>query len=265
MRQVIQGFQLMEAVYPPGIELPKHSHECACFSLMVRGGMKENYGRRTLESHRQTLGFNAADEPHSNTISRNGARFLILQIGVEQTRRAQQYSPRFNTSAVVNHGELNWLGLRLFQEAEVNDAVSPLAIEGLALEMIATLCRINEPPGSRPPRWLTQAHDLVCDQFAEPLSVNAIAKMVDVHPVHLSRTFQKRYSSSIGDYVRGLRIEKARSLLLTTALSLAEIATVTGFFDQAHLSHVFKRNVGMTPGQYRRAFRTANRPKEFNG
>ena len=264
MRQVIPGFQLMEAVYPPGMELPKHSHECACFSVMLRGGMKENYGSRTLESHGQTIGFNAADEPHSNTISRNGARFLILQVGVEQTKRAQHYSPRFNTSAVFNHGELSWLGLRLFQEAEQNDAVSPLAIEGLALEMIATLCRLNEPR-SRSPRWLTQAHDLLRDQFAESLSVTAIAKLIGVHPVHLSRTFRKHYGSSIGDYVRGLRIEKARSLLLSTALSLAEIGMTSGFYDQAHLSRVFKRYVGMTPAQYRRAFRIPNSHKEFDG
>ncbi|HEV2905625.1 MAG TPA: helix-turn-helix domain-containing protein [Pyrinomonadaceae bacterium] len=262
-RQIIPGFQLMEAVYPPAIELPKHSHECACFSLMVRGGMKENYGRRTLESYKQTVGFNAADEPHSNTISSNGARFLILQLGVEQTKRAQQYSARFNTSAVFNHGELSWLGLRLFQEAEQDDAVSPLAIEGLALEMIAMLCRLNEPRGNRPPHWLTQAHDLLRDQFAEPLSVATIAKTVDVHPVHLSRTFRKRYGSSIGDYVRSLRIEKARSLLSSTALPLAEIATTTGFYDQAHLSRVFKRRLRMTPAQYRRAFRPGNRPQEI--
>lgn len=264
-RHILPGFELMEAVYPPGRELPKHSHECACFSIMVRGRMKENYGSRTLESYEQTIGFNAADEPHSNSISSSGARFLILELGVEQTKRAQQYSPRFNRSAVFNQGALSWLGLKLFQEAEQDDAVSPLAIEGLALEMIATLCRLNEPRRSQSPRWLTQAHDLLRDQFAEPLSVTTIAKTVGVHPVHLSRTFRKRYCSSIGDYVRSLRIEKARSLLLSTALSLAEIATISGFCDQAHLSHVFKRYVGMTPGQYRRTFRPRGGCQEFDG
>jgi AraC family transcriptional regulator len=264
-RHILPGFELMEAVYPPGHEFPKHSHECACFSIMVRGRMKENYGSRTLESYEQTIGFNAADEPHSNSISSSGARFLILELGIEQTRRAQQYSPRFNRSAVFNHGELSWLGLRLFREAEQDDVVSRLAIEGLALEMIATVCRLNEPRRSQTPRWLTHAHDLLHDQFAEPLSVTAIAKTVDVHPVHLSRSFRKHYSSSIGDYVRSLRIEKARSLLLSTASSLAEIAAISGFCDQAHLSHVFKRYVGMTPGQYRRTFWPRCGSQEFDG
>lgn len=253
MRQVIPGFRLMEAVYPASIDLPKHAHECACFSLMVDGGMRENYGSRILESYRQTIGFNAADEPHSNKIFSSGARFLILEIGPERTKQAQQYSPRFGRSDVFSGGDLNWLGLKLFREAIQDDALSSLAIEGLALEMIATLCRLrNASREAQPPPWLLRARDLINDQFTEPLTISSIATSVGVHIVHLSRTFRKYYGASIGDYVRELRVERARQEISSTSRSFAEIAADTGFYDQGHLSRVFKRLVGMTPGQYRR-------------
>jgi AraC family transcriptional regulator len=118
--------------------------------------------------------------------------------------------------------------------------------------MIATLCRANPLPGSQPPAWLRQAHELVRDQFTQPLSVSAIAGAVGVHPVHLARSFRRYYGAPIGDYVRSLRLEKARTLLSSTALTLAEIAIGAGFYDQSHLARAFRRYLGMTPRQYRR-------------
>ena len=88
--RTLPDFRLIVASYPSGARLPKHSHQCASFSLMLDGAMIESYDRRTLESHKLTVGFNAADEPHSNSISPRGARFLILELGPDQTRRAQR-------------------------------------------------------------------------------------------------------------------------------------------------------------------------------
>lgn len=254
VHKVIQGFRLMEATYPAGLKLPKHSHECACFSLMLQGGMSENYRTRTLESKAQTVGFNAAHEEHSNAISKSGARFLILEVDQGLTEHISKLKGQFGSSAVFRGGELTWLGLRLHRETSQFDEVSSLAVEGLGLEMIATFCRMNSKCGGRAPRWLVEARDLIHAHFAEPLSVSKIADTVGVHSVHLARTFRKHYRASIGEYVRMLRIESARRDISSTDLSVAEIALKAGFYDQGHLSRVFKRLTGLTPGEYRRAF-----------
>jgi AraC family transcriptional regulator len=122
--------------------------------------------------------------------------------------------------------------------------------------MIATLWRMNG--GKRrgqPPSWLAQARDMIQDQFTESLSISEIATTVGVHPVHLARTFRKYHGFSVGDYVRRLRIERARLDISSSGLSLAEIALKAGFCDQGHLSRVFKRFTGMTPAKYRALFR----------
>jgi len=255
-RGVIPGFRLMESAYAPGVRVPKHSHECPCFSLMLQGSMAERYRSRILESRAQTVGFNAAEEPHSNTISRIGARFFILEIGQDLTKRAKQYSSRFNESAVFQCGELSLLGLKLYRESIHLDQLSALAIEGLALEMIATLCRTEiAGSGKRPPSWLIEARDIIHAHFTEPLCVSSIANIVGVHSVHLARTFRKHYRTSIGEYVRGLRIESARRDICSSDLPLADIAMKSGFCDQGHLSRVFKRFTGMSPSKYRSFFR----------
>jgi AraC-like DNA-binding protein len=54
------------------------------------------------------------------------------------------------------------------------------------------------------------------------------------------------------------RVERAKELIQAgTALSLAEVATHVGFWDQSHSSQHFKRLVGVTPGQFRRSARIA--------
>jgi len=255
-RGVIPGFRLMESVYAPGATVPKHSHQCACFSIMLEGSMAETYGTRVLESKAQTVGFNAAEEPHSNVVSRSGARFLILEVGEDMTSRLKPYSSGFNRSAVFRGGELSWLGLKLYRESMQLDQLSALAIEGLALEMIALLGRTSvAASGKCPPAWLIEARDLIHSHFTESLSVSQVANMVGVHSVHLARTFKKHYRESIGEYVRELRIESARRDICHTDLPLADIAVKSGFYDQGHLSRVFKRFTGMSPSKYRSLFR----------
>ncbi|MGI8838760.1 MAG: helix-turn-helix domain-containing protein [Pyrinomonadaceae bacterium] len=179
---------------------------------------------------------------------------MILEVGQELTKRAM-YSPTFNESAVFQGGEMSWLALKIYRESIELDQFSALAIEGLALEMIAALCRSDTARSAKhPPSWLLEARDIIHDHFAEAVSVCSIANMVGVHSVHLARTFRKHYRASIGEYVRRLRIESARREICSTNLSLADIAVKSGFCDQGHLSRVFKRFSGMSPAKYRALF-----------
>ena len=135
------------------------------------------------------------------------------------------------------------------------DEASPLAIEGLALEMLAEVSRRKvEVADRRPPRWLSQALDLLHEQFSEHLTIAYLATSVGVHPVHLAREFRKFYRCTIGEHIRQLRIEHACHELCVSTASLATIASAAGFSDQSHFSRIFKRLMQMTPAQYRAAF-----------
>ena len=259
----IPGFRLMEVLYPAGVKLPKHSHETACFGVMLDGAMTESYSTRTLESHVRTVGFNAAGEEHSNAISADGARFLILEIETELIERALKQSPCVGQSAVFNGGKVNWLATKLILEWAQFDNVSPLAIEGLGLELLAARCRTTAAGNLQRAVWLQRASDLIHDRFTETISVTDIAREVGVHRVTLARSFRQHYHSSIADYVRNLRIEFVQTHLHTTNLPLAEIAARGGFYDQAHMTRLFKRATGLTPAKYRVFWRPS--AKSING
>lgn len=247
----IPGFRLMEVQYPPGTKLPKHSHESACFGVMLHGAMTESYASATLEAHVRSVGFNAPDEVHSNTVSAEGASFLILEAEPDVTARALKYSSCIGKSAVFNGGEISWLATKLIREWAQFDDVSPLAIEGLALELMAARCRTQTERSLRRPEWLLRALDLVHAHFTEAITLSDIATGAGVPRTSLARSFRRHYKTSIADYVRNLRIELVQNHLCSTDLPLAEIAARAGFYDQAHMTRLFKRAVGLTPARYR--------------
>jgi AraC family transcriptional regulator len=76
-----------------------------------------------------------------------------------------------------------------------------------------------------------------------------------VHPVYLACAFRRHYRSTVGEYVRRLRVEFACRELSATRAPLAQVALAAGFADQSQFSRTFKRVVGLTPTEYRKMFR----------
>src|SRR5690349_4209598 len=89
------------------------------------------------------------------------------------------------------------------------------------------------------------------DRFREPLTITELAAEARVHPVHLCREFRRRIGSTVGVYLRQLRVDYACSELIRTDRSIAEIALEAGFSSQAHLSTTFRRSVNLSPKAYR--------------
>jgi AraC family transcriptional regulator len=80
------------------------------------------------------------------------------------------------------------------------------------------------------------------------LTVETLAREIGLSPAHFARAFRESLGRPPHQYLLGLRLERARRLLETTQASLSEIAQRVGFADQAHLTRLFKRTFGITPG-----------------
>lgn len=252
---VVGGFALSECVYPAHFHIPRHSHDTGRFTLVLEGAITEMCGRRIREANPGVLNYLAAGDSHSTTIPAPRVRCFNLEISAQAQERVDQYSRVLDESATLQDESLIWLAHRLVRELHRGDASAVLAMEGLALELLATASR--HPFADREstaPRWLRQARELLHDGFTGDLSLNHIAQMVGVHPTHLARVFRQHYHCTVGDYLRHLRLEQACRDLAATDIPLAEIARRAGFSDQSHFSRAFRKQTGLTP----RAFRKNN-------
>ncbi|CAM4285276.1 AraC family transcriptional regulator [Nocardiopsis rhodophaea] len=105
------------------------------------------------------------------------------------------------------------------------------------------------PPG--PDRAVAEARDLLNNTLADPPSLEELAAAVDVSPFALLRAFRAVHGLPPHAYLNNLRVLRARRLL-ATGMRPAEVAGELGFADQPHLTRHFKRQLGVTPGAFRR-------------
>jgi AraC family transcriptional regulator len=148
-------------------------------------------------------------------------------------------------------GQLTWLAARLFREYRDGLAGPPLAVEALVCEMLALAGGAARLRDRQRPTWLSRAIDLLQSEFRRSLRIADVASEVGTHPTHLSRVFRDRMGLPIGDYLHRLRVRYAGEELCRSGARLADVAASAGFADQSHLTRVFKRVTGVTPGEFR--------------
>lgn len=88
--------------------------------------------------------------------------------------------------------------------------------------------------------------------YAEEISLKSLIDLTGFSKNGFIRMFTTTFNMTPWRYLTTIRLNAARKLLETTDKLLADIAAETGFFDQSHLTRVFKKERGMTPGTYRR-------------
>ncbi|PSB59370.1 helix-turn-helix transcriptional regulator [Chamaesiphon polymorphus] len=83
------------------------------------------------------------------------------------------------------------------------------------------------------------------------LSLTELAKVINLSPTYFASTFKQATGISPHQYVIQQRVERAKSMLSKTDLTIADIALQVGFSSQSHLTQQFKRLTGITPKQIR--------------
>ena len=137
---------------------------------------------------------------------------------------------------------VDWLVARGTRERELawsraREVRGPRTSRGLSAEALeATLHRIEE-------------------RLAEPVMVSALARELDMSDSSFSRAFKASVGVSPSRYMRDRRVARARRLLETTDMALIDVTFETGFSSQSHMTYVFVRELGVTPGRYRSSLR----------
>ena len=142
--------------------------------------------------------------------------------------------------------------MRLYRECRLGAFASPLAIEGLMLEIAAGLAHQQRLElREQSPVWLRRATEALHAHCHEPLRLSTVAGWAEIHPVHLAREFRKYHGCTVSQYVEGWRVESASRKLVGSDSPLAAIALEVGFANQAHFCRIFKSVTGISPARYR--------------
>jgi AraC-like DNA-binding protein len=104
---------------------------------------------------------------------------------------------------------------------------------------------------------IARVQEFVNASLHEPVSVEALSRIVHLSASHFSRAFKQSFGEAPHAYLVTRRLVRAVHLMLTTETPLSGVAATCGFADQAHFCRQFRRHYGQTPGAWRRESKSA--------
>jgi AraC family transcriptional regulator len=110
-----------------------------------------------------------------------------------------------------------------------------------------------EPSNGLSRERLKRVRDYIETHLDDRLTLTDLAEVACLSPYHFSRSFKQAVGIGPQRYVMQRRIDRAKTLMRRTKQPLAMIAQEAGFSDQSHLTSIFRRETGVTPGRYRAA------------
>ncbi len=135
--------------------------------------------------------------------------------------------------------------------------LAPLAVEELVFRLLRSdaAAAMRGAILSRDARPITEAMRLMRTQAFQPLSVEAIARQVAMSPSHFAHRFRAITRMSPMRFVKEVRLDTARTLLLSEGARASDVALRVGYESPAHFARDFKRRFGAPPTRYARRLR----------
>ena len=113
---------------------------------------------------------------------------------------------------------------------------------------------VSQEPEEQEERIINSITRFIQEHLAEEMSLSVLSEEFHMNPQYISQLFKNEIGVGFLAYLTSIRMEKAKKLLLSTSLSIGEVAEQSGYGDYRVFTKVFKKSEGITPSQYRRDF-----------
>lgn len=156
---------------------------------------------------------------------------------------------------------LTWIGDRMVQEVSEGAPGGRLCYDALALQASVHLLRryasvqfrMPSAQGRFRPAHARLIEDYIEQNISRNVTLEELANICNCTPVQFARKFQVHYGMRPHAYVLSRKVQRACQHLRKDRLALKEIALLSGFSDQSHLNRIFRRQLNITPAEYRKS------------
>jgi AraC-like DNA-binding protein len=208
----------------PGVRLPRHRHPHAYVAIVLDGGYAEAGDRGRLRLPAGTAAFHAPFEAHHNEFGPHGARILNLRV-------PGWFSWPMPVARVLDPDRV----------ARIAETDPP--------EALACLSEMLAPQSSAPGNWVDEMAAAI---LADPcIRLEAWARSRGVAAETASRAFARSFGVCARRFRAEIRAQRALQRVRLGKQSLADVASETGFADQAHMTRSIRLLTGRPPGAWR--------------
>lgn len=147
--------------------------------------------------------------------------------------------------------KLNRFAENLIQKRHENSFIVSGALYGFMGEMIKTSKNRTEIDRKNPEDYINICRNYIIVNSHKKITVNDLSAFIGLDRTYLYRLFKKELDMSPNEFIIGYKIKRAEDLLLTTHLSVKEIANSIGYDDSLAFSKLFSKRNGISPTKFR--------------
>lgn len=238
---------------------PRHTHEQFGIGVISRGAQKSHSGRGMVEARSgDVITVNPGEVHDGAPIGDTGRSWKMLYFDPALIAEAiwgmslgKADFCEFSSPVISDTGIANWFNQLFSILTTDGHEEAPIRREELLLMLLARLMR--ERPGldreQAVPSGISYARDLIDENPAAALTLSDLACASDMSRFQVLRGFTKATGLTPHAYLVQRRINAARRLI-AQGVPLAEAAAASGFADQSHMTRIFVRKYGISPGSY---------------
>jgi AraC family transcriptional regulator len=223
-----------------------HYHENPYFTYLIQGKLFEASKKKSDYLTSGSLLFHNWQDAHYNIKPPEYTRGFHIELNSEWFKRNDIYSLDFEGSKNIKNPQVKTLLNKIFLETKINDEQSQVSIELLILEIFSKI-QGRKNQSKKRPKWVNTIRELITDEPNNNFSLSGLSKELNIHSAHLSRDFSKYFGTTLGEYIRLQKVNKAVLLITKNKFSLTEICYQCDFYDQSHFIANFKRIYKTTP------------------
>lgn len=126
----------------------------------------------------------------------------------------------------------------------------------LASIMAECICGTIKRADAAQPAYVRKAQDYIASHFGKPITLDLLSREVSVNKYYLQKLFTRHVGISPNAYLASVRIARAKELLRMTEMPISVVASEIGIETTSHFIKLFREREGITPAQYRKAWKT---------
>jgi AraC family transcriptional regulator len=233
----------------PEMTIVRHCHEASHIQIIVDGHYITEADSNEPDCGSMTMLWIPAGTVHRDRFKTRGGSFVSVSFSDEVLRALDGCSPPPEPRRMPS---CNPMANAIVREMRAIDDFSALAVEGIALQLLAQIGRAWKSCDVRTSRLLRRVDEILNERFREKLSLQSVAADAGTSPRAVSHLLHQVYGSSLAGVIRNLRVHYATRCMAEKGLSLPQIALSSGFSDQAQFTKAFREVMGQTPAAFRR-------------
>ncbi len=153
------------------------------------------------------------------------------------------------SAAEVRSARVQFEHVPVMQPERFDAAIAIL--QSFALQLGESAHRLLFANATHEPEAVRNAKAFIHQHLAEPMSLEAVAKAVNVSPFHFCKLFKRATGLTFTDFVNRARVEKAKRMLMKPAARITEVAYDVGFQSLSHFNRSFRRIADESPTEFR--------------